>query len=70
MAGLVRHRAYEIMTNITKLFRILHHRFIDPVAVLKQVQDDKTYLNTRKIVMAGTGPRKMRKHFLGGFGPP
>jgi len=32
MAGLVRHRAYEIMMNITKLLRILRHRFIDPVA--------------------------------------
>jgi hypothetical protein len=37
---LVRNRAYEIMTNITNLFRILRHRFIDPVAVLKQVQND------------------------------
>ena len=29
---LVRNRVSEIMTNITKLFRILRHRFIDPVA--------------------------------------
>ena len=29
---LVRNRVSEIMTNISKLFRILRHRFIDPVA--------------------------------------
>ena len=32
MAGLVRNRVYEIVTNITELLRKPHHRFIDPVA--------------------------------------
>jgi len=64
----------EFFYNISSLLFFLYLNFkrivMAAIVILNLFQDAKTYLNTRKIVMAGTGPRKMRKHFLGGFGPP
>jgi len=39
------------------------------IVILNLFQDAKTYSIFKKIVIPDTGPRKMRKHFLGGFGP-
>jgi len=46
----------EFFYNISKVYYFYRYFIIKRIvmAALKQVQDDKTYLNTRKIVMAGT----------------